>query len=274
MDDLHSEPPVSTMKSIALLVMLACPGLAIAQDGEDERNREIEREILRMRDLLRSGKLVTTNVRLNVRLKNGNRLRGVVKNGRLIEKVDGLHFVAADTQSTGAGVRLWYYDSTNSYIFLPFNTIFAYSVGEKLTTNQVLAIEKKIDEGRVQAERARETWLEQRKLARRALERAEEGAEGVPRLTEAEAMVAAVEQQRLLALLRDFPPEKGWGAKRHQEIEVRKVTIGVFPNKQQQRFLDNFEDWQQALEFRESLGIEGPLGKEIPVGPRSGKKDD
>jgi len=45
------------------------------------------------------------------------------------------------------------------------------------------------------------------------------------------------------ALLRRFPPEKGWGKAKKKELERRSVVLGVYPNKDEQEFLDKYEEW-------------------------------
>jgi hypothetical protein len=241
------------MRVIALaLVLFAVPAPAIAQGSENARNREIEREILRMRELLRAGKVVTSHVRLRVRLKNGNRIQGVVKNGKLIEKVDGLHFVTADSQTRGAGVRLWYYDDTNSYIFLPFHSVASYKVGERLSGSQVLAIEEKIDSDRRRAEQARKEYLAKREAERRGEsgELDEQARREEELRREAGELAKEEEKRKLMALLDEYPPEDGWGRERREEIELLKASAGVFPDQKGKRFLEIFADWNKAFRLR------------------------
>ena len=58
-------------------------------------------------ELEREGRVVRSNVRITVRLNNGSKMAGVVRNGRFIERHDGLQFVPTDVRMEGAGVRLW-----------------------------------------------------------------------------------------------------------------------------------------------------------------------
>lgn len=53
------------------------------------------------------------------------------------------------------------------------------------------------------------------------------------------------EQKKHFALLFKFPPEKGWGLAKKKELVRRKVVVGVYPNKEEQEFLDNFEQWMK-----------------------------
>ncbi|MFT4511927.1 MAG: hypothetical protein ACI89X_001395 [Planctomycetota bacterium] len=94
-----------------------------------------------MRDSITKGRQVKAHVKVMVRLKNGNRLRGVVKDGRLVERVDGLRFVDAQARDLGAGIRLWYSGGTRSYIFVPFQSLKNYEVVQRLSQKQLMDIE-------------------------------------------------------------------------------------------------------------------------------------
>lgn len=112
--------------------------------GSTERadaERKIERRAQEMRDQIEKGRQVKSHVRVRVRLKNGNRLTGVVKDGRLVERVDGLRFVDADAREAGAGIRLWYSGGTRSYIFIPFDGLKNYEVVQRLSQKQLMQIE-------------------------------------------------------------------------------------------------------------------------------------
>ena len=74
------------------LLLAACFAAGIppltAQDPQPVAGRdEVQREIAERERAMREGKLVRSNVRITVRLKNGSKLSGVVRNGRFIERV-------------------------------------------------------------------------------------------------------------------------------------------------------------------------------------------
>ena len=58
----------------------------------DRDAERINRRAQQMREQLGTGKAIKSHVKVQVRLNNGNRLEGVVKDGRLVEKVTGLRF--------------------------------------------------------------------------------------------------------------------------------------------------------------------------------------
>ena len=231
----------STRLLVAAVAALWIPMPALTAQEEDPRAR-IERELERKRELMRNGRLIRTNVRVTVRLKNRFRIRGVVKNGRFIEKVDGLDFVPADLQAPGAGLRVWYSDNTNSYIFIPYEELKHYKIGEKLTDEEVRAIELRIAEARREAEARRQAYLEQRR-AKAAAKNGETSGAGEGG---GEPEIKLDEKAR--ALLEEFPPEAGWGADRVREIELRKITVGTYPDEKSRKFIMVFEDWLKANE--------------------------
>ncbi len=232
-----------------------------AKRAEVRKQEQIEKQTRAMRDEVRLGRSVQSHVRVVVRLKSGYRLSGVVKNGRLVERVDGLHFVSAQQSTTGAGVRIWYHDDTNSYIFIPFSNIKAYTVGERLTSGQVHAIEKElIKEARVAEMQRREKVAKAK--AKKAAEMAD--AERQADATKANGAPEAPkpvqptpEEAQLLSLLEEFPPEAGWGPEKAAELQRRKVAVGAYPNAKEKRFLENLTRWQQALQVRGRLKVQG-----------------
>lgn len=235
----------------AALAVLAFAAQVPAQgqdQGEEHRSR-IRREIEQMRDSMREGsRQVVTNVRIMVRLNNGNKMRGVIKNGRFIEKVRNLDFVPADKATPGAGVRVWYSDNTNSYVFLRHDEIATYRIGARLTDVQIREIEERIAADRERAEKARALQL--------AKQAAEQQRETEEEKAKAEAEAAKKERQesdgrdkekeRLNKLLAEFPPDQGWGPEKIEEIRQRAIIIGVAPDEKSKRFIEIFADWQKA----------------------------
>lgn len=260
----------------ALLALSPC---SLAQQGakngtreSDEALRErINDRIQHMRKSIDEGLPITTNVQVTVWLRNKYRLRGVVKGGRFVEKVHGLDFVSAEMQTPGAGIRVWYYDNTNSYIFLPFEGIARYKIGARLTEVQIKKIEERIEARTKSAEEKRQA-AQARLKARQALEEGkkkgeEEAAEEV--VSEEEKAAKEKEQRRLLALLDEFPPERGWGPEKIKEIERRKIAIGAFPDEKSKRFMGIFEEWMKALKLKEQLEAEKQSGAQKTTGEKS-----
>lgn len=278
----------------AVAVPLVAQTPAPAPQGEQKRDEaRVEQRAAQMREGLDSGRSVQSHVRVAVRLKNGNKLIGVVKDGRLVERVDGLRFVDAQAKDRGAGIRLWYTSGARNYVFVPFSDFAEYEVLQKLSAKQIDEIE-------------REMQMDERRSAERAAEKADaaKGAAEVPpgavdappapstetapvdgaqqpgdapaaapaagaatakaagkdagKDAKSPAATKEQEQQRQwFALLQAYPPAAGWNKKKRDEIAQRFVVLGVKPSEFELKFVDQFGDWEKACAH---FGID-PAGK-------------
>lgn len=215
-----------------------------AEAGKAHRQR-IEESIERMRRSIREGIPITTNVRVTIWLRNEHRLKGVVKGGSFVEKPSGLDFVKADKETPGAGIRVWYHDNTDSFIFLPFEAIRRYRIGSRLTGTDIEKILAGISKKSAAATTKRNAALASRK-AKAGVNEPEPrtGAESEPRRI---ARLAA--EEKLLGLLVEFPPQAGWGTEKVEEIERAKIVVGAYPDAESRRFLAVFGQWKEAMEL-------------------------
>jgi hypothetical protein len=266
---------------LTIAALLFVPTGLCAQEVEGESTealrKRIDERIQQMRDAIRDGLPITTNVRVTVKLRNNHRMSGVVKNGRFVEKVHGLDFVPSDLQTPGAGIRVWYYDNTDSYIFLPFEAIASYKIGARLTEVQLKQIEDSIEKKRrdIDQSRVAATQKRQAEEGREAAEKAE--AKKTAAAQQAEGQKKK-EEERLRKLLAEFPPEQGWGADKLAEIEKRKIVLGVFPDDRSRRFTEVFDDWQEAVRLQQERDGEAEAMPARPPGgivpPSSGDGRD
>ncbi len=267
-----------TILKAAVVLLSISPSLSAQETKQRETpeqlQQRIDQRIKAMRKAISDGLPITTSVRVTVRLRNKSRIKGVVKNGRFVEKVHGLDFVKSDMQTPGAGIRVWYYNNTNSYIFLPFEAITSYKIGARLTQIQIKEIEARIERTQAEALAARKEELARRKSARDKKD-AEDEAESEQAEKVAESKAEAAKKKKddaLLALLKEFPPEAGWSEDRMREIEQRKMTVGVFPDKKQQRFLEVFPQWQKAMRLKAEMEEQaGPSQAGPGPGPGGGE---
>lgn len=282
----------------AVAVPLVAQTPAPAPQGEQKRDEaRVEQRAAQMREGLDAGRSVQSHVRVAVRLKNGNKLIGVVKDGRLVERVDGLRFVDAQAKDRGAGIRLWYTSGARNYVFVPFSDFAEYEVLQKLSAKQIDEIE-------------REMQMDERRSAERAADKADatKGAAEAPpgaivpppapssetapidgaQAPQGPAPVAAPvpagaatkvaakdaakapaatkeqEQQRQwFALLQAYPPAAGWNKKKRDEIAQRFVVLGVKPSEFELKFVDQFGEWEKACAH---FAID-PAGKAAPAEP-------
>ena len=271
--------------SLAVVTVLFLAGTVVSQEGTEQpgsstgSTREwIRKEIEAKEKAMREGKVVRSNVRITVRLQNGSRLRGVVKNGRFIEKHDGLIFVPSERVSEGAGLRLWYYDQTNSYIFLPWGTIAEHTIGEVLSDDDVTKMGLEMDR-QARAARAR--------VVKPGADKTAEG-DGQPKdvdappappggvVTKAPAKPASQLTAEQKALLAEFPPSAGWSLEKLKALELRKIQVNVWPNEKEKRFIDSFGEWNEAsrIQQEEAEANGEPIPAPVVVTPpKSGPAD-
>lgn len=245
-----------SFQGFAFLAFLLVPTLCAQQGAGGDKDR-IQKEIEQRRKQMREGSTVSVSVRVTIRLKNQNKLTGVVKNGRFVERSEGLEFVEADRKSPGAGIRVWYYDGTTSCIFLPYEEIESYTIGARLTEAQVKAIEERLEQEKKRAEEAREASKRRRDEEQKKAEGGETGGEDKqekPKETGVKSSEKlSAKDKELLALVEEFPPEKGWSPEKAAEIEKRKTTLRVFPSATEKRFLLVLADWKLGVALKKEL---------------------
>jgi hypothetical protein len=279
------------MKWQAVVVASLVGGMAFAQvppaPPGTVKKAEVKKDAQRiaerakdMRQSITKGRQVKAHVKVVVRLKNGNRLTGVVKDGRLVERVDGLRFVDAQARDQGAGIRLWYSGGTRSYIFVPFVSLKNYEVLQRLSQKQLMDIE---NEMQMAEKRAKEREAKAAREAKGSASgvgesngpapgtldsntpgnvdgstvdgganeaaKSDAGKPDAKPVTadDAASQVAQAKQELAWAqLLRSYPPKAGWNAAKKDEISRRQVVIGVLPSKFELEFVDKFDDWLKA----------------------------
>jgi hypothetical protein len=118
----------------------------------DTKRDEIRQRIRDARKQMRRGEMVQSHVRVRVKLRNGERLEGVVKNGRFVERPAGLEFIRSDMKVKGSGIRIFFYNGTSGYIFIPYRSIKSYRVLQRLSELEVKSIH---DEMRAKEAKAR-----------------------------------------------------------------------------------------------------------------------
>lgn len=276
------------MKWQAVITALVVSGFAFAQSppappgGTESKNKtktskpatkkKVDRQAKKMRRGITRGRQVKSHVKVKVRLNNGNKLTGVVKDGRLVERVDGLRFVDAQAADRGAGIRLWYSGGTRNYVFVPFRDLKNYEVLQRLSHKQLMEIEHDLQ---MSEKRAAERAAER---ARQAKGKAEAGpkANGKPetldengkpktgdvpggeqakagdvakeKQAEAAKSLQQTREKRLADLLAKYPPGDGWNEAKRNEISRRRVVIGAVPSKDEMAFVEQFDDWIEACE--------------------------
>ncbi|MBL8751290.1 MAG: hypothetical protein JNK78_19185 [Planctomycetes bacterium] len=268
---------------LATVVVLAATSTVRAQDppatSESRDQVRAEERARSMREQIDTGKQVKSHVRVAVRLKNGNKLVGVVKDGRFVERVDGLRFVDAQANDRGAGIRLWYTSGIRNYVFVPFADFVDYQVLQRLSTKQLeeLESEMQLQEGRRAERQAADARAADAAKARAegeatgdAVTPPAEGEATPPGTDEATKTTAGktkkakagdtkpegegakgetAQQRQWFALLQAYPPAGGWNKAKRDEIAKRFVVIGAKPSETEQKFVDQFAEWEKACSF-------------------------
>ena len=219
---------------------------------------------------------ISLNVQVEVLLKNGERISGIVKQGRFVERENGLDFVPADKKVPGAGIRIWYYNNTSSYIFIMYKYIKSYKIIKRLSDLEVKEIGRKIrNEEKRRAELSRKRARERIEAIKRREKREEleKKLEKLAKKLEKQEKEARARAERA-RLLKEFPPEEGWGPERIKEINLRKIALHVYPNEKERRFIEVFEQWMKAYEeAKRSDKLEKDLKESLKgEGKREGKK--
>jgi hypothetical protein len=259
--------------SVSLAAQTTQPTPVPAPQSPKESAR-VEQRAQSMREQIGQGRTVQSHVRVMVRLKNGNKLQGVVKDGRLVERVDGLRFVDAHAQDRGAGIRLWYTSGARNYVFVPFADFSEYEVMQRLSAQQIAEIEGEMQmEERRAAERlaaeaqgakggasaAPEAGAPAPAPGQEGATSAPKGAAGDDKAKEAES-AAQAQQRKWFTLVNTYPPDDGWNKARRDEISRRLVVVGAKPSDLEQAFVTQFAEWEKACNhfgLGSATGVDG-----------------
>ena len=234
------------------------------QAQESAKRRAIDEKIRKTRARLKKQGVLQSHIQVKVTLRNGEVMRGVVKNGLFIEKSTRLEFVRAEMKVPGAGVRLWYYNGTSGFIFLPYRTIKTYKILRRMTEIEVAMLHDKMIAQKTVAKA-------QGKEAEKAIEKkfdavqdklAKKKADVAQKEKSAAELKEMSQETKLRALLQEYPPDEGWGPEKANEIRMRFINVGVSPDPKSKRFIDNLADWKKAYaKYANDLGKDKPGSK-------------
>lgn len=245
--------PVVLLVSTSLFAQIGKS--ATAQPTRTELEQQLDRQAAEMRQKVAEGTAFRSHVRVTARLKNGNTIRGIVKDGLLVERFDGLRFVASEKGEPGAGLRIYYWNGSSSYVFLPFADMKECKINERITAEQLRAIE-------LQTKAREEAAQQDKKVQDPAVDAVQQqppaaDGETTAKADEPKASTTgkepgtglSKEQQDLFQLVQDYPPTAGWSQQRRDEISRRMAVIGSKPSPNELRFVAKFADWQRACEL-------------------------
>ena len=185
-----------------------------------------------------------------VKPRRGKPFPAVIQEPALIDLLLKKGCIVPRDLEPGTRVTLHYMRGLNGSMGMPVEDLQALDADLPLDEDGLLSVKKTI--------RRRIDGLEKRERERRAAA-ASGGVKKTARENPAPAKVSPSEAKRSpsFPLLKRFPPEKGWGAERKKQIERKKVVLGVFPDPEEQAFLDHYEAWCKEQAVREAERARG-----------------
>jgi hypothetical protein len=172
--------------------------------------------------------------RVQVVLKNGHSLIGIAKQGIRNERlVRGNFKPSSDAPDRSAGIRVWYYQDLDGYIFLESKGLDRVDVLGTLTAEESRALAEAVSAAR--------GFRVQAAAASRPSDKKSDGTADSRPSSDASGLTAAEK-----ALLEKFPPEKGWSPEKFGELQRKKIVLHVNPSTEEQAFIDDFPAFQGA----------------------------
>jgi hypothetical protein len=197
---------------------------------------------------------MTYHARVQVVLKNQQKLTGIVRNNKFAEVEAGLGFKASEKNIAGSGLRLWFANPGQNWLFLPYKEIQTVNTIGRVSDIEVREIEAQIDavlKSRLEKENGERTA----EVAAEVKARRDKHEEEVK--AEADAKKAEKEKQKKEALekaqkvLDRFPVEAGWGEEKKAEI-LKKKAAHLYPTPEEQEFMKMFDEWVKAKKLVEA----------------------
>jgi hypothetical protein len=147
-------------------------------------------------------------------------VKGVIRNGKLIERFAGRDFVQDPTiEHPQCGIRLWWVDNTSGWIFLRYSQIDTIALTGVLTAEEKQAI--------MEALRVKE---EKKKEDQRAVENA--------KLDEELVKMSSADLEAYL--LREYPQDQGWTSERLRELKKKQLIDNQPLTRQESVFVTHF----------------------------------
>jgi hypothetical protein len=193
-------------------------------------------------------------------------VKGVIRNGKLIERFAGRDFVQdPNIEHPQCGIRLWWVDNTSGWIFLRYSQIDTIALTGVLTAEEKQAI--------MEALRVKE---EKKKEDQRAIEAA--------KLDEELLKMTSAELEAYL--LREYPQDQGWTSERVRELKKKQLIDNQPLTRQESVFVANFpvlvkarlkelKREKEKVEFEPgSADKPADPAQPQPVGPQGGGADE
>jgi hypothetical protein len=160
----------------------------------------------------------------------------------------------AKRDDRGAGVRLWWVNDLDGFMFVPATEILELRVLGTITNEQSQESAKRRRESSERAEAERDRIDQAKDQAEDTQAQAKFLLAEVEKARREATAMALVDQQkkddvakakRWAELLSRFPPDK-WTLETPKEIDKRRTVMHVFPNDDEIEFLKAFDEWKEA----------------------------
>jgi len=147
-------------------------------------------------------------------------VKGVIRNGKLIERFAGREFVSDPTiEHPHCGVRLWWVDNTSGWIFLRYSQIRTIALTGVLTAEEKQQI--------MEALRVKEQKKDEEKKAQEAA-----------KLEEELLKMSAADLEAYL--LREYPQDQGWNHEKLRNLKKKQLIDNQPLTRQESIFVSYF----------------------------------
>lgn len=275
----------ATMRNLPITLLAACAGAlgaappaaaqGAAASGPAPANRSSASTASKPAAGAESRPSLSPHARVRVSLKNGQRITGIVKNNRMSERAEGFDFFLARPDDEKAGLRLWYANAGQSYVFIghkEIGSVISLGLVSELEIRELEA--KAVEEARQIREREaseRLATLRDRVRARDAEHESEQKLEA-DRVRAEEERAKKAELEKAKRLVERFPPDDGWGEEKQKAILAKKANH-LYPSAEELEFLKLFETWKAAVELTKQSEA-GPVEGEAPEKPEKPEKNE
>ncbi|MHC4820174.1 MAG: hypothetical protein ACYTDX_00465 [Planctomycetota bacterium] len=226
------------------------------EDGASDLEKEIQAKIAKELDQ----RVEVKGKRYQISLKRGSRIIGVLPRGLIWEKLDRYgDYVECKETDKGSGLRLQFVMGMDGDIFIKRDDMKGGTKGLKDLGQLTEAQKSKIRDEVIKARR--KVIVEREKTMRKELNRlladreakdgqdGDDSADGKGGDGDDDDDAMTKEEKEGEALLKKFPPPE-WSEDRVTAIKEREVVNGIYRNKEEGEFIDNFRAWKKALARR------------------------
>ena len=197
---------------------------------------------------------------VKVVMKSGAGFDAVIKDKEIIKLLQENRSLDLDELDKARMITLFYMNGLNGSMGLKIKNMASFTgllpLSEKQFEDAKAVIERRVD-GVRDKEKVRLEKLKE-KRARESEKKAAEAAKKKEELAE-EARKKA-EAKEIEWVLR-FPPDDGWGPEKKEELYRRGIVIDVYPNEEEQTFLDHYTEWLAQYEIWKAR-LEKKAGKD------------